>query len=317
MIDSPTLGKTPFRHHTQILMSQRQLHAKNPTTAITLAVGLLLLPSQMNAADHDQQPSLPDLEYARVGDHSLRLDLHLPANRPKSPLIVWVHGGAWRSGSKSSMPLGDLVQAGYAVASVDYRLSTEARFPAQIHDIKASIRFLRANRSQWNLPEKIVIAGNSAGGHLAALMGVSNDHTELEGTIGSNLPESSDVQGVVSFYGASNLTTILDQSTPHGLSVRIPALDLLLGAQPRDAVELARLASPVFQVDADDPPLLLLHGDQDPQMPINQAHELEGAYQSAKLRVEFVVVHGAAHGGDAFHDEERTDSLKRFLESID
>jgi acetyl esterase/lipase len=229
-------------------------------------------------------------------------------------LIVWVHGGAWRSGSKKDMPLGKLVEDGYAVASVDYRLSTQAKFPTQIHDLKAAIRFLRAHSSEWRVSsKKIVIAGDSAGAHLAALVGVSNGHTELEGKVGNERTESSDVQGIISFYGAANLTTILKQSTPHGLNVRVPALDLLLGGQPEELPALARLASPVFHVDRRDPPLLLLHGDQDPQMPINQSHELCGAYKKANAPVQFEVVHGAAHGGAAFYDAERLTVVKKFL----
>lgn len=255
-----------------------------------------------------------DVEYAHVDGHSLKLDLHLPHGKFRQPMLVWVHGGAWRSGSKSDMPLGKLVEEGYPIASVDYRLSTVARFPAQIHDLKAAVRFLRSHGKEWGLnPKQIVIAGDSAGGHLAALVGVSNGNPELEGTVDAELKTSSHVQGIISFYGAANLSTILNQSTPHGLSVRVPALDLLLGGQPKDLPELTRLASPVFHVDRNDPPLLLLHGDQDPQMPINQAHELNGAYQKAKAPVEFIVVHGAAHGGAAFYDGERMAAVVRFL----
>src|SRR5882672_3510805 len=149
------------------------------------------------------------------------------------------------------MPLTTLVEEGYAVASVDYRLSTDAKFPAQVHDIKAAIRFLRGQSSSSHsvgaVPsKKIVIAGDSAGGHLAALVGVSNGNAELEGNVGAELKQSSDVQGIISFYGAANLTTILNQSTPHGLKVRVPALEFLLGGQPEDVPALARLASPVF-----------------------------------------------------------------------
>src|SRR5439155_1122950 len=98
-------------------------------------------------------------------------------------LIVWIHGGAWRSGSKKEMPLGELVASGCPVASIEYRLSTAARFPAQIHDIKAAIRFLRGRQKDLGIDaSKVVIAGGSAGGHLAALAGVSNGNTELEGT---------------------------------------------------------------------------------------------------------------------------------------
>jgi len=196
----------------------------------------------------------------------------------------------------------------------DYRLSTEAKFPAQIHDIKAAIRFLRANNRAWKFSSKrIVIAGDSAGAHLAALVGVSNGDRDLEGNVGGARDQSSDVQGIISFYGAANLTTILSQSTSHGLKVRVPALDLLLGDQPTNAVELARLASPVFHVDRRDPPLLLLHGDQDPQMPINQSHELCAAYQKVKAPVTFVVVNGAAHGGPMFYDAERSEIARQFL----
>jgi acetyl esterase/lipase len=212
------------------------------------------------------------------------------------------------------MHLTKLVEERYAVASVDYRLSTEAKFPAQIHDLKAAIRFLRGHGGQWQLlTERVIIAGDSAGAHLAALVGVSNGHPELEGDIGNNRAQSSEVQGILSFYGGANLTTILRQSTPHGLNVRVPALELFLGGQPDDLPAVARLASPVFHVDRDDPPLLLLHGDQDPQMPINQSHELCGAYKKAGAPVQFEVVRGAAHGGPAFYDSERLAIVRDFL----
>ena len=278
-------------------------------------IGLIRLCLASDAADANQPRVVRDVAYASVGALTLKLDLHLPEMSPRAPIIVWVHGGAWRSGSKSSMPLGKLVEAGYAVASVDYRLSTQARFPAQIHDLKAAIRFLRGHGDDWKLPTNhIVIAGDSAGGHLAALVGVSNGHAELEGAVGNDPKQRSAVQGIISFYGGANLTTILKQSTPHGLGVRVPALDLLLGGQPEAVPELARLASPVFLVDRSDPPLLLLHGDQDPQMPISQAHELMGAYKKLSLPAHLEVVHGAAHGGAAFYDAERMEIVKAFLE---
>ncbi|MFN3651134.1 MAG: alpha/beta hydrolase fold domain-containing protein [Armatimonadota bacterium] len=258
--------------------------------------------------------AVSDLEYARVGDHALALDLHLPKGAARPPLIVWVHGGAWRSGSRKQMPLGGLVERGYAVASVDYRLSPVARFPAQVHDLKAAIRYLRARQGELGIDaSRIAIAGNSAGGHLAALVGVTSGHRELEGEVGEHRGQSSDVQAIVSLYGMSNLTTILAQSTPHGLNVRIPALQLLLGGGPEEQPELARLASPVFHVDAADPPLLQLHGDQDPQAPINQAHELQGRYEAVKRPCRLVVLHGAGHGGEVFTDAERCDLMAAFL----
>ena len=274
---------------------------------------LVLCAVASQAAELANASVVRDLEFAKAGDVSLKLDLHLPAGQMRAPLIVWVHGGAWRSGSKKDMPLGKLIRDGYAVASVDYRLSTQAKFPAQIHDLKAAIRFLRGHGSEWRLPTKrILIAGDSAGGHLAALVGVSNGNAELEGDLGSDRRQS-DVQGIISFYGGANLTTILQQSTPHGLSVRVPALELLLGGQPEAEPALARLASPVYHVDKSDPPLLLLHGDQDPQMPVNQALELVGAYQKVKAPVQLEIVPGAAHGGAMFYDEDRLAVVKKFL----
>jgi acetyl esterase/lipase len=266
--------------------------------------------AQLSAAQFTKRS---DIEYARIGDRSLKLDLYVPSEQ-RQPLIVWVHGGAWRSGTKSEMPLLNLVKGGWAAASVEYRLSPEAKFPAQIHDIKAAIRFLRKEAGKHGVnADSVVIAGASAGGHLAALVGVTNNHKELEGDFGGNDRENSSVQGIISFYGAANLTTILSQSTPHGLSVREPALKLLLGAEPTQVPNAARLASPVLHVDKNDPPLLLIHGDQDPQMPINQSHELQGAYKAAGCKVQFEVVHGAAHGGKEFSDEKRMGIVREFL----
>ena len=213
------------------------------------------------------------------------------------------------------MPLIGLVHAGCAVASVDYRLSPVAAFPAQVHDIKAAIRYLRANEQRYGYDSRrVAIAGSSAGGHLAALVGVTNGHPDLEGTIGDHLDQSSDVAAIIDYYGPTNFTTILQQSTPHGLGVRIPALQLLLRGQPEDKPELAKLASPVFHVDADDPPLLVIHGDQDLQVPINQSHELHGRYNQFGLPVQFEVVHGGAHGGPPFFDERRIELVKAFVE---
>jgi dipeptidyl aminopeptidase/acylaminoacyl peptidase len=110
------------------------------------------------------------------------------------------------------------------------------------------------------------------------------------------------------------LTTIIAQSTPFGLEVRRPALDRLLGAQPDAVADLAKLASPVYHVSAASPPLMLLHGDQDPQMPINQSHELAGAYKKLGREVLFDVVYGAAHGGNAFYAPEYLDRTVAFLE---
>ncbi len=281
-------------------MSIRRVANWSVGSLMLIAIGSL---AQQSPSDFKK---MPDIVYGTVDGHELKLDLYMPAEAVNPPLLIYVHGGAWRGGSKERVLTTTFVEDGYAMASVEFRLSGDAMFPAQIHDIKAAIRFLRGNAHSYGYEAtRIGILGSSSGGHLVELVGVTNGHEELEGKVGDYLDQSSDIQAIVSYFGASNLTTILKQSTPHGLSVRVPALDLLIGGQPEDKVELARLASPVFHVDATDPPLLMLHGDQDPQMPINQSHELHNAYKEYDLQVQFEVVHGAAHGGEQFRDEKR------------
>jgi acetyl esterase/lipase len=262
-----------------------------------------------------------DIEYAKVGDRSLKLDLYLPqrdATARRSPLVVWVHGGAWRSGSKENVPLLRWLDHGFAIASVEYRLSPEAKFPAQVHDIKAAIRFLRARSNELGLdPERFVIAGGSAGGHLAALVGVSSGIAPLEETTGEQVDMKSDVRAIVSFYGASDLQTILQQSTEYGLSVRVPALQLFLGGQPSELPAVAKLSSPVTHVDPTDPPLWLIHGDADPQMQVQQSRHLADLYRQTGLPVDFEVIPGGRHGGEAFFAAERLDRIaKGLLEAI-
>ncbi len=266
------------------------------------------------------EPTHRDVEYANVGERKLLLDIYQPpsAGQSVNPLVVWIHGGAWRSGSKNSVPVTHWLEQGFAIASVDYRLSPEAKFPAQIHDIKAAIRYLRANAERFQIdPNGFIIAGASAGGHLAALAGVSDEIQELEGSLGAHTTVSSRVQAIVSFYGASNLQSILSQSTEHGLGVRVPALQLLLGGQPQDVPDLAKLASPVVHVDSKDPPLWLVHGDADPQMPFDQSRELVAAYQRVARPVQLDVVKGGKHGGDEFFTDTRLARLAKSLPKTD
>jgi len=258
-------------------------------------------------------PTYKDIVYATVDGNDLKLDIYLPAGVSNPVLMVWVHGGAWRDGTKASVPKG-FIENGIATASLDFRQSTEARFPAAIHDIKAAIRFLRAKASVYGYRiDKIAIGGDSSGGHLATLVGVSNGHAVLEGTGGDYTNQSSRIHAILDYYGATNLSTILAQSTPFGLNVRKPALELLLGSLPESAVDLSKLASPVNHIDKTDPPLLIFHGDQDPQMPINQSHELQGQYQKLNLDVHFEVIHGAAHGGNIFYSGEQLKLALNFL----
>jgi len=264
-----------------------------------------------------------DLSYAHSGERDLLLDLYLPDlpdtdNAAAPPLVIWLHGGAWRSGDKGNAPTG-FVDRGYAVASVDFRNSPEAKFPAQIHDIKAAVRFLRASAPQYGYnPDKIVLWGYSSGAHLAALAGTSVFHPELEGTLGNHRDVSSAVQAIIGIAAPTNLLTILQQSTPHGVNVRTAALQDLFGKPLEDPTmgEWLHLASPVMHVSAICPPLLLFHGVQDIQVPINQALELQLAYQQFDLHVETVWLPDADHVSGEYFTPQYTQLLLDFLQRV-
>jgi acetyl esterase/lipase len=251
--------------------------------------------------------------YAQDGDKKLQLDIYKPKTVQEPRLIVWVHGGAWHSGSKENPPLG-LLPFGYALASVDFHASTEKPFPANVHDIKAAIRFLRANASKYGYrADKIIIWGSSSGGHLAALVATTNNNADLEGKLGDFTQTSSSVQGCIDFFGPTNFLTILNQSTPHGLNVRLPALAILLGKPLEQATELAKLASPVHQVDSTDPPMFIVHGEQDIQVPVNQSIELWSAYKAKNLKTQIEFIPNAGHSDPAYAKKELMEKIDVFL----
>ena len=264
------------------------------------------------------------LVFAVVDGQELMLDLYRPEvaddkqqttnvtidNATKLPLVIWVHGGAWRAGTRHRVPILRLLEHGYCIASVDYRLSGQAKFPAAVHDIKSAIRFLCLHADKYRVdPSRIIIAGESAGGHLAALVGVSQGVSELEGSVGELEPTDGKIVAILSFFGASNLNTILSQSTDHGLRVRVPALRMFLGAVPSELPEVARLASPVHHVDGSDPPLWLIHGTADPQMPPVQSVEFARVYRDMGLKVRLEMIPDAKHGGGVFYTNERLDQI--------
>jgi acetyl esterase/lipase len=256
-----------------------------------------------------------DIVYGETPERVLKMDIYMPESVSNPLMVVWVHGGAWHSGSKENPPK-DLLKRGYALASIDYRLSAEVPFPAIMHDIKAAVRFLRGNATKYGFQkEKIVIWGSSAGGHLVALAGVTNGNEALEGIIGNYLDESSDVNLTLDFFGPSNFKTILKQSTPHGVSVRAPALALFFGKPLEQAAELVEAASPVFHVDAADPPMFIAHGNQDPQVPINQSIELWLKLKEAGVKTEFEILGEMGHGGKGFSKPEFIDKVVAFIEN--
>jgi len=252
-----------------------------------------------------------DIEYASADGHSLKLDLYLPAGRnPAPPIILWLHGGGWRYGDKSHVPLRFLASEGYAIASIDYRLSPNAPFPAQIHDCKAAVRWIKANAAKHRIdPSRIVAAGESAGAHLALLLGTTGNEAALDGGVGAHANESTKVAAVIDFFGSGDLTVYID--APVGESTEV--LTLLLGGPLAERRELARQASPVHWISAGDARALVLHGKADDAVPLVQSQQLIEQFQAANVKVTWHFLPTAGHNTGPFLDEAGKERIRTFL----
>jgi len=243
-----------------------------------------------------------DIVYARVGDRELLLDLYLPPKGPAQlPVIVWVHGGGWRSGSKGSAGRArPMLNRGYAVVDVGYRLSGEAIFPAQLEDCKAAVRWVRANAAKYSLdPDRIGAWGSSAGGHLVAFLGTAGDVREFDTK--ANSEYSSRVQAVCDWFGPTDFLQ-MDKHSLEGSRLIHDAPDspesLLVGGpiQNEPYRAIARKASPITYVTKDDPPFLIMHGDKDMSVPLHQSELLYDALKKVGVEATLHVVKGAGHG---------------------
>lgn len=240
---------------------------------------------------------LRDLAYVPGGHDRQKLDLYLPGTGTNLPLIVHIHGGAFRAGSKEQgAPVGFLNQ-GYAVASLNYRLSQHARFPAQIEDCKAAVRWLRAHAREHRLdPGRIAAWGASAGGHLAAMLGTTGDLKSFD--VGTHLDQPSRVQAVVDYFGPTDFLQMDAHRLPDGMvhdGADSPESQLIGGAIQEHREQTAR-ANPITYVTPGDPPFLICHGDRDPLVPHHQSELLEAALKQAGVPVTFHTVAGAGHG---------------------
>jgi acetyl esterase/lipase len=234
--------------------------------------------------------------YAMVADRPLHMNLAWPSQPPvlPMPVVVWFHGGGWCGGDHRGEENLSLARRGYFTANVEYRLSQEAVFPAQIHDCKAALRYLRANAAEHGLdPDRIGVWGASAGGHLAALVGTAGWVRELEGDLG-NAEYSSAVQAVVDICGPSNLTAL--PQSPAAYAIIREIVDQFLGGPLAERLDLARAASPVTHVRPTCPPFMIVHGDQDDVVPIGQSEQLHAALTDAGVESALVRVRGGGHG---------------------
>jgi acetyl esterase/lipase len=257
-----------------------------------------------------------DLQYALAGEHPLRLDLYLPEKTTgKLPLIIWIHGGGWQSGSKANCrPALPYLDEGYAVASIDYRLSGVAAFPAPIHDCKGAVRWLRANAAKYNLDsERFAAFGSSAGGHLVALLGTSGSVKELEGDIGGNLDQSSRVQAVCDFYGPTDLVAMVTTPGYESHATANSPESKLLGGTVLENKAAAARANPITYISPETPPFLIVHGDADPVVPPGQSRLLFEALKKAKIEVALQTLPGAKHGGPEFSTPETQKQVGQFF----
>jgi acetyl esterase/lipase len=248
-----------------------------------------------------------DLSYVPNGHALQKLDLYVPQSSEELlPLIVWIHGGGWKGGSKDQCPPLLWTGKGFAVASINYRLSQDAKFPAQIKDCKAAIRWLRTQAQKYKIdPDHVVAWGGSAGGHLASLVGTAQDVPEWEQGHGMG---SSEVQAVIDWYGRADLTPV---STDPALAESPSAS--LLGGSGHEVGELAQEASPLMHVSKDDPPFLIMHGDLDNVVPVQQSQTFAEVLRKAGVKVSLVVLKGAGHGGPDFLRAEQVSVIDSFL----
>ena len=263
-----------------------------------------------------------DIPYAGTKNPRQTLDLFLPA-KPAAPgalpVIVFIHGGGWRGGNKAggARQLGRFVATGrYAGVSVGYRLSGERTWPAQIHDCKAAIRWIRAHAKEHGLHgERIGVWGTSAGGHLVAMLGTSGGVQALEGDLGPHTDAGSRVTCVADWFGPTDFLQMDAHALAGGRLVHDAPTSpesLLVGGAIQENKARCAEASPVTYVTKDDPPFLIAHGTKDPLVPCHQSELLDAALRRAGCDVTFVQVVGAGHGG--FRTPELDRRLERFFD---
>lgn len=253
-----------------------------------------------------------DIPYHTGASPRQALDLYLPEQtRGQAPAVLWIHGGAWECGNKCPCPVSHFAERGYAVASIGYRLSDEAVFPAQLEDCKSAVRWLRAHAAEYGIdPARIGAWGGSAGGHLAALLGTTGRIRDFD--VGVHLEQSSEVQCVVNWFGPVDF---LDWGVPFSPSMdsKESSVYRLLGGPISQNQEMARRASPLHHLDGRSAPFFTIHGDQDNIVPLIQSRRLHEALQDAGVESTLRIIPGAGHGTEEFCQPEMFDEITEFL----
>jgi acetyl esterase/lipase len=261
--------------------------------ALTVS-GFVWIRSYQELADEEPEitlsPDISDIAYCTMDSVPLTMDLYFPKTDAPWQVLLYVHGGSFTGGDKrtgsGTIDIPAMAERGYAVAAINYRLMPEYPFPAEVIDAKCAVRFLRAHAEEYNLRvEQIGVWGGSAGGHLATMMGLTNGDIAFER--GENLEYSSQVDAVVEMFGPTDLTQ------PMGWLQRL----LLRRAFGTDSAEDTRLieASPIRHVSLDAAPFLIIHGEQDTAVPVEQAQIMREKLSEAGVDVSLVIVENANH----------------------
>lgn len=260
-----------------------------------------------------------DIPYASTDNPRQRLDLFLPERRQTDkplPVVAFIHGGGWRGGDKASgaRMVAPYVQTGkFAAVSIGYRLSGESQWPAQIHDCKAAIRWIKAHSEKHGLDgERIAVWGTSAGGHLVAMLGVAPDVDRLEGKLGDHTDQNSRVACVVDWFGPADFLSIGDHPSKIDHNSPTSPESLLLGGPVQQRKDVARNASPITHVSAGDSPFLIVHGTRDQLVPYDQSVRFHESLRGANVSSILIAVEGAGHG--RFESPEVGQRVRLFLE---
>jgi acetyl esterase/lipase len=255
-----------------------------------------------------------DVVYGRGGDEDLQLDIYAPKDGPGPfPAVVVLHGGGWAKGSHELFrPLaGALAAHGYVAATVGYRLAPRHKFPAQIQDVKCAVRWLRANAARYQIDsERIGALGFSAGAHLALLLGLTQAKDGLEGD-GGNPEQSSQIQAVINISGPTDLTR------PDWPEATRAIIFDWLGGSREQIPGVYWAASPLAYVHRGAPPVLTIHGTEDPVVPYEQAKLLHAALRRAKVSSRLEPLHGKDHGENwtAENQKHNATAILAFLDN--
>lgn len=269
----------------------------------------------MGAVATAEMRKVGNLDYVGKGNPRQMLDLYLPEKiQEPVPVVMWIHGGAWRQGSKNNAGRPLRVADGkYAVVSVGYRLTQEAQWPAQIHDCKAALRFVRANAKKYGLDaNKIAVWGSSAGGHLVCLLGTTQNDETLDGELGPHVGGKTDVNCVVNFFGPTDFVKMDSQGSSMNHNAASSPEGQLLGGVVSELTKKAKEASAHYHVSKDDAPILTVHGTKDRLVPYAQGKAFDEALDKADVSSTLLTVEGGGHGQG--FGPEVTREVKRFLE---